>query len=185
MGIQSHGLSYGRSALCAVTFAHRAVSFAYSAAPVALPRPDEDWELRHGGIYYTEAGNKRGPALYQVCAAYVLQWRSIPQVTLMSCFVQLDYLSKAQAAELPDLHEDAIDASCQDLLHRQALAEKRGAWIHADQDWSGLRKKVGQADKTATAMQALEENVKECERISSVCAFSQHLHHPPCTGQGL
>ncbi len=137
MGIQSHGLSYGRSALCAVTFAHRAVSFAYSAAPVALPRPDEDWELRHGGIYYTEAGNKRGPTLYQVCAAYVLQWRSIPQVTLM----------------------------------------------HADQDWSGLRKKVGQADKTATAMQALEENVKECERISSVCAFSQHLHHPPCTGR--
>ena len=33
--------------------------------------------------YYTEAGNKRGPTLYQVCAAYVLQWRSIPQVTLM------------------------------------------------------------------------------------------------------
>ena len=100
-------------------------------------RPQTQRELRHGGQYYTEAGNRRGASQYHYALAVATAWRAFPQIVLTAAFVRLRFLSKAMAARMLQVHEDEVTKGLVSLEQWQDMVKKKHMWLHQDQDFSG------------------------------------------------
>ena len=95
-------------------------------------RPVDAISRKDGGPLRTDAGDTRGPTVYQVVGAWVKTWIQFPQITLAGAFVQTGLVSRAQAAAALTTSEDMILAGLQDLKQRQKAWQKLHRWIHPE-----------------------------------------------------
>lgn len=100
-------------------------------------RPVSVRERRLGGMYFTEAGVRRGPHQYHYAMACAHAWRAFPQITLTAAFIRLRFLSPQMAAKMMNCNAEEVNKGLVTLAQWQAAVAKTGRWLHPDQDFSG------------------------------------------------
>ena len=118
---------------------HKAIDEVLGRGNLLQRRPDAGHELRAGGMYYSDAGIRRGVPWWHYALACATAWRAFPQVVITAAWVRLKYIKPEMAAHMLNVHESVIKKGVASLEQWQDVVNKQAYWgsMHKDQDFSG------------------------------------------------